>query len=110
MTTALQNAETLLSTLTRAEKALLLKLVINDLGDAFPGIESRPGVCGGEPCIVRTRIPVWVLEQARRLGTSEATLLQSYPTLRAEDIVQAWSYVRGHREEIDRQIRDNEEA
>ena len=110
MTTALQDAETLLSTLTRAEKALLLKLVINDLGDAFPGIESRPGVCGGEPCIVRTRIPVWVLEQARRLGTSEATLLQSYPTLRAEDIVQAWSYVRGHREEIDRQIRDNEEA
>jgi len=110
VTTALQDAETLLSTLTRAEKALLLKLVINDLGDAFPGIESRPGVCGGEPCIVRTRIPVWVLEQARRLGTSEATLLQSYPTLRAEDIVQAWSYVRGHREEIDRQIRDNEEA
>ncbi len=43
---------------------------INDLGDAFPGIESRRGVCGSEPCIVRTRIPVWILEQARRLGTS----------------------------------------
>lgn len=110
MTTAFQDAESLLATLTRAEKAQLLRLVINDLGDAFPGIESRPGVCGGEPCIVRTRIPVWVLEQARRLGTNEATLLQSYPTLRAEDIVQAWSYVRAHREEIDRQIRDNEDA
>lgn len=110
MTTAFQDAESLLAMLTRAEKAQLVRLVINDLGDAFPGIESRPGVCGGEPCIVRTRIPVWLLEQARRLGTSEATLLQSYPTLRAEDIVQAWSYVRAHREEIDRQIRDNEDA
>jgi uncharacterized protein (DUF433 family) len=110
VTTAFQDAENLLAALTRDEKAQLLRLVINDLGDAFPGIESRPGVCGGEPCIVRTRIPVWVLEQARRMGTSEATLLQSYPTLRAEDIVHAWSYVRAHREEIDHQIRDNEEA
>ena len=110
MTTAFQDAESLLAMLTRAEKAQLVRLVINDLGDAFPGIESRPGVCGGEPCIVQTRIPVWLLEQARRLGTSEATLLQSYPTLRAEDIVQAWSYVRAHRDEIDRQIRDNEDA
>ena len=110
MTTALQQAESLLAGLTRAEKAQLLQSVIHDLGDAFPGIESRPGVCGGEPCIVRTRIPVWVLEQARRLGTSEAELLRSYPTLRAEDLVQAWAYVRGHRLEIEQQIRENEAA
>jgi uncharacterized protein (DUF433 family) len=86
-----------------------MQAVMSDLGDAFPGIESRPGVCGGEPCIVRTRIPVWVLEQARRLGTSEAELLGIYPTLRAEDIVHAWAYVRAHRDEIEQQIRDNEE-
>ncbi len=110
MTTAFQQAETLLAGLTRAEKAQLVQSVINDLGDAFPGIESRPGVCGGEPCIVRTRIPVWVLEQARRLGTSEADLLRSYPTLRAEDIVQAWAYVRTHRAEIEVEIRENEEV
>lgn len=110
MTTAFQQAETLLAGLTRAEKAQLVQSVINDLGDAFPGIESRPGVCGGEPCIVRTRIPVWVLEQARRLGTSEADLLRSYPTLRAEDIVQAWAYVRTHRAEIELEIRENEDA
>ncbi len=110
MTTALQQAESLLAGLTRAEKAQLLQSVIHDLGDAFPGIESRTGVCGGELCIVRTRIPVWVLEQARRLGTSEADLLRSYPTLRAEDLVQAWAYVRAHRLEIEQQIRDNEDA
>jgi len=39
-----------------------------------------------------------------------ADLLHSYPTLRAEDVVNAWAYVRSHREEIDRQIRQNEDA
>lgn len=107
---ALQQAEKLLGTMTRAEKAQLLQWIARDMGDAFPGIESRPGVCGGEPCIVRTRIPVWVLEQARRLGTSEADLLRAYPTLRAEDLANAWAYVRSHKEEIEQQIRENEEA
>ena len=110
MSAALQEAENLLSALSRAEKVQLMQAVISDLGDAFPGIESRPGVCGGEPCLVRTRIPVWVLEQARRLGTSEAELLGIYPTLRAEDIVHTWAYVRAHRDEIEQQIHDNEDA
>jgi uncharacterized protein (DUF433 family) len=110
MTSALQEAEKLLSNMTRAEKAQLLQWVVSDLGESFPGIESTPGVCGGEPCIIRTRIPVWVLEQARRLGTSEADLLRSYPTLRAEDLTHAWAYARAHREEMDQQIRENEDA
>lgn len=107
---ALRQVEDLLPSLTRAEKAQLLRTVVQDLDDAFPGIESTPGVCGGEPCIVRTRIPVWVLEQARRLGTSEEQLLRSYPALRAEDLANAWAYVRSHRGEIEDQIRENEVA
>lgn len=106
----LQEAEKLLSTMTRGEKALLLQWVVRDLVDAFPDIESAHGVCGGEACIVRTRIPIWLLVQARQLGTSEADLLRCYPTLRAEDIANAWSYFRSHREEIEQQIRENEEA
>jgi len=106
----LQEVEKLLSGMTRAEKAQLLQWVVRDLGDAFPGIESVPGVCGGEPCIVRTRIPVWMLEQAKRLGTHEADLLRCYPTLRAEDLANAWACVRLHREEIEQQIRENETA
>jgi uncharacterized protein (DUF433 family) len=104
----LQEAEKLLSAMTRAEKAQLLQWVVQDLGDAFPGIESTPSVCGGASCLVRTRIPVWVLEQYRRLGASEADLLRSYPTLRAEDLVNAWAYVRSHRDEIEQQIHENE--
>jgi uncharacterized protein (DUF433 family) len=107
---ALQEAESLLPSLTRAEKALLRLRIASDISDAFPGIESRPNMCGGEPCIVRTHIPVWVLEQARRLGISEADILKSYPTLRAEDLTHAWAFVRSHRAEIETQILENESA
>ena len=106
----LQEVEKMLADLTRAEKAQLLQSVARDLAGAFAGIESNPGVCGGEPCIVRTRIPVWILEQARRLEVGEVDLLAIYPTLRAEDLVNAWAYVRSHREEIERQISENEAA
>jgi len=105
-----QEAEKLLSGMTRGEKAQLLQRVARDIGDAYPGIDSIPGVCGGEPCIVRTRIPVWVLVHARELGTSEADLLRSYPTLRAEDLANAWAYFRSHKQEIEQQIRENEAA
>lgn len=83
---------------------------MNDRSDAFSGIESSPDICGGEARIVRTRIPVWVIEQARRLGTSDAELLRAYPTLRAEDVAAAHAYARSHREEIENDIRENEAA
>lgn len=104
----LQTIEQLLPEMTHAEKAQLLQWVVRDIGDTFPGIESTPGVCGGEPCIVRTRIPVWLLVQARRLGSNEADILRAYPTLRAEDIANAWGYYRSHRADIDQQIQENE--
>jgi uncharacterized protein (DUF433 family) len=100
--------EKLLSEMTRAEKAELLQWIVRDLGDAFPGIENRPGVMGGVPCISRTRVPVWLLEHSRRLGTSEADLLRDYPSLTAQDLANAWAYVRSHRAEIEAQIEANE--
>jgi uncharacterized protein (DUF433 family) len=76
--------------------------------DAFQGIESRPGVMGGAACISRNRIPVWVLEQAKRLGTSEADLRRDYPSLTAQDLANAWAYVRSHRAELEEEIEANE--
>ena len=58
------------------------------------GIDSNPQVCGGEPCIVRTRIPIWLLVKLHHLGMREAELLQNYPTLRAEDLANAWPYAQ----------------
>ena len=74
------------------------------------GIQETPGVVGGDPCIERTRIPVWLLVQARKLGTSESTILESFPALTAQDLINAWVYYRLHQEEIDQQILENESA
>lgn len=106
--TKLEEIKESVAALAPAEKAMLFQTVASELTHAFPGIESTPGVSGGDPCIVRTRVPVWVLEQSRRLGMSEIDLLRNYPTLRAQDLANAWSYVLAHRDEIERQIRENE--
>ena len=51
-----------------------------------------------------------MLEQYRRLGLSEPHILAAYPTLWASDLVNAWAYVSAHRDEIEQQILENEEA
>src|SRR5688500_1431069 len=107
---AVQEVEALLAGMSRAEKAQVLQVVARDIGGAIPGIERNPDVVGGDPCIVRTRIPVWLLEQGRRLGATEADLLADFPSLRAEDLVNAWAYVRAYRDEIDRLIQEHESA
>ena len=43
-----------------------------------------------------TRIPVWILVEARNLGVSEAQLLLDYPQLRAVNLVDAWDYAKDH--------------
>ena len=109
MNRTLEDIQRLLPGLTRSEKAQLLQTVAGELADSFPGIESTPGVCGGEPCIVRTRIPVRVLEQFRRIGVGESELLRSFPALRAQDLANAWAYVQAHRPEVEELIRPETE-
>lgn len=110
MTSTLKQVESLLSQMTVTEKAQVLQWVVSDLGGIFLGIEKTPGVCGGEARIARTRIPVWLLVRQRQLGISEEEILLGYPTLREEDLANAWNYYRGHQEEIEAQIMENEEA
>lgn len=108
---ALEEAkQTLLPKLTPREKADLLRWLEHETSRVFPGIEKTMGVCGGSACIAGTRIPVWGLEEARRLGAKEAELLTSYPALCAENLANAWAYFEAHREEIERDIRENREA
>ena len=77
---------------------------------SFRGIDKTLGVCGGDACIRHTRIPVWTLVQLRQLGTDEADLLRTYPTLTADDLVNAWSYYQSNTAEIEQQIADNASA
>lgn len=108
--TTLHDIERAVAKLSPAEKAELLRHIASELTGGLSGIEHRVDVLDGEACIVRTRIPVWLLEQARRLGTSDADILRSYPTLRPDDLLNAWAYARTHSMEIDEQIRANEAA
>lgn len=107
---ALHEIEKLLPRMSLAEKAQVFQWIMRDIWNVFPGIEINPEVCGGEPCIVRSRIPVWVLVKARELGVLESEILRCYPTLRAEDLVSAWAYYRSHKQDIDQQIQENEDA
>jgi uncharacterized protein (DUF433 family) len=73
-------------------------------------IRKTPGVCGGEACIRDTRHTVASLVQWRRMGLSDARILQHHPDLTEADLEAAWSYYQKHVEEIDRAIRQDEES
>jgi len=77
---------------------------------SLAGIQKTLGVCGGDACIGLTRIPVWVLVNARNIGISESQLLKDYPTLSASDLANAWFYASMYPEEIALAIKENEEA
>ncbi len=110
MTVALRKIETLLAQISPSEKTQVLQWVISDLGGIFAGIDRTEGVCGGEARIARTRIPVWLLVRQQQLGISDDDILSDYPTLRNEDLHNAWNYYRAHKTEIEKLIIENEEA
>lgn len=105
----LKEAENLIAGLSEADKAQLLNWLEKEVGNVFPGIEKTEGVMGGVACIRQTRIPVWLLEQMRRQGVSEAEILRNYPGLTAQDLANAWDFVNSYRMEIEAQIQANEE-
>ena len=79
-------------------------------GTAESLISKTANVCGGSACIRSTRIPVWSLVLWRRQGVSDVRLLEMFPTLSQADLDHAWAYDASHREEIDRDIQENEDA
>jgi len=106
----LSEIEALLPDLSAVEKAQLLYKIVRDISNGYAGIEHTPDVCGGSARIKGTRIPVWSLVQFRNLGASEAEILTHYPSLRAEDLVNAWAYADAHIDEITGDIARNEMA
>jgi len=106
----LHDFETQLLALSLAEKAEAIQLLLKSIRQSWAGIAKHPNVCGGDACIANTRIPVWVLVQARNLGNSEAELLENYPSLSATDLTNAWTYAAAYPEEIDQAIQENEVA
>jgi len=73
-------------------------------------IVRKPGVCGNEPCIMGTRIPVSTLVRYRQLGSDDSELMRMYPSLAVDDIGAVWRYYESHKTEIDMIIAANERA
>jgi uncharacterized protein (DUF433 family) len=110
MTLSFNQLESFIAQLSSTKKAQLLNTLSKDLGETYPGIEKTPNVCGGSACIIRTRIPVWTLVSFKKMGSDDATLLAAYPTLRPQDLNNAWAYYEVNKKEIDNDIKENDEA
>jgi uncharacterized protein (DUF433 family) len=105
----LQELETQLLSLSNDEKAQAIQLLSQSL-NRMQGIEKTPNVCGGSACVGNTRIPVWGLVEARQMGCSESELLINYPSLSATDLANAWAYAAAFPDEIEAEIRENDEV
>jgi uncharacterized protein (DUF433 family) len=72
-------------------------------------IQKTPGVVGGDACVGRRRIAVWMLVRAKQLGVTDAQLLEDFqPPLTRAELDAAWRYYETHRDEIETAIRANE--
>lgn len=103
----LKEIESQILALSLTEKAQVIQLLSQNVDNPGRGIEKTPNVCGGSACLINTRIPVWILVEARQLGITEAQLLQDYPHISAADLVNAWAYAAAFPEEIETEIREN---
>lgn len=105
---AVAKAQSIISGLSRRDKSRIYRLLEKELGGSNQGISKDPLVMGGAACIRETRIPVWMLVQAKDFGVSEAELLRNYPALSASDLTNAWNYAKAHRKEIEKAVLANE--
>lgn len=73
-------------------------------------IESTPGVCGGKPRIAGTRIRVQDIYVWHELSDRSAEeIVASYPQLSLADVYAALAYYWDHRDEIQQQMKAEEE-
>jgi uncharacterized protein (DUF433 family) len=70
-------------------------------------IVSKPDVCGGSPCVAGSRIRVqdiYVWHEQQGLSADE--IVSRFPHITMADVYAALSYYWDHRDEIQRQMRE----
>lgn len=73
-------------------------------------ITKTPGVCGGKACVAGTRVRVMdVVIWHERLGWSADEIVSQIPGVTLSDVHAALAYYFDHREEIEEDIRRNDE-
>ncbi len=75
-----------------------------------PYIVRVEDVCGGEPIVRGTRIPVASIFEMYRVCESVSGVLEAMPSLTREQVLDALAYTRDHPEEIGRLIVEEEIA
>ena len=73
-------------------------------------IESKAGVCGGKPCVRGTRIRVQDIYVWHELqGLSADEIVSRFPQLTMADVYAALTHFWEHRDEIQKQMREDAE-
>jgi len=57
-----------------------------------PRVVSDTNICGGEPCIKGTRIPIHIILSHLAAGEDYDTILKNFPRLTKEDILACLEY------------------
>jgi uncharacterized protein (DUF433 family) len=73
-------------------------------------IEKHSEVSGGDACIRNTRHTVHGLVVWKKMGLSDARILEHHPDLTPSDLQAAWEYYQNHSDEIERAIKEDAEA
>ena len=58
-------------------------------------ISKKHDRCGGDACVRDSRITVWGLVSYRRLGMSDAQIMEAVQGLTPADLEAAWEYASG---------------
>ncbi|MBK8399194.1 MAG: DUF433 domain-containing protein [Leptospiraceae bacterium] len=101
--------EKALNHLSEEEKMEAIAYLNNSISKTWIVIDKNENVCGGEACIIRTRIPVWSLVSYKLKGWEEEKFLQNFSALRLSDLSNAWIYYKLNGQEIDKAILENED-
>ena len=72
-------------------------------------IEITPGTCSGKPRIAGHRIRVQDIVLWTEEGRSADEIVADFPQLSLADVYAALAYYHDHREQIDKDIREDEE-
>lgn len=75
---------------------------------AYRYVTRVPGICGGQPIIRGTRVPVKAIVGYHKLGLSAEEVATALPNLTLAQIHETLSYYYDHVDEIEQDIRENQ--
>ena len=107
--TKLEQTRALAADLSQEEQVHLFRWLRDQLNDQLEEIVHTPGVVGGRARLRGTRIPVWLIIDFLQQDMTKEQILTYYPQLSSHQIEAAWAYFEINREEIDRDIAEQEE-